>query len=238
MAARRLQSFPARRWKKYGEKREDYERMFIDRQDAGRKLAKALETYRGEDIIVLALPRGGVILGYEVSRALGALLDIVVSRKIGHPLSPEYAIGVVDEKGTRILNDEEAKIMDAAWLEGEAKRQKEEARRRITTYRGNRQPLSLDGKTAILVDDGIATGLTMQLALRRAASEGAARLVVAVPVAPLSALEMLAKEGADIVVLEPPENFLSAVGEHYRRFEQVSDEEVRRLLEASAHTGA
>jgi predicted phosphoribosyltransferase len=204
--------------------------MFRDRQEAGALLAKAMEPYRGPDTVVLALPRGGVVLGYEVAQALGAPLDIVVPRKIGHPSSPEYAIGAVDETGTRILNEAEAKMVDATWLKEETKRQEEEAQRRVTTYRGKRNAFSLRGKTVILVDDGIATGLTMQLALRRAAAEGAARSVVAVPVASADALDMLAKEGAEIVCLEPPENFLSAVGAHYQHFEQVSDAEVVQLL--------
>jgi predicted phosphoribosyltransferase len=158
-------------------------------------------------------------------------LDIIVPRKIGHPLSPEYAIGAADEKGTRILNEAEAATVDAKWLKGETMRQKAEAMRRVRVYRGKKKALSLKGKTVILVDDGIATGLTMQLAVRRARSDGAARVVVAIPVGPQEALEMLANEGAEIVVLEPPENFLSAVGAHYEYFEQVSDAEVVRLME-------
>lgn len=204
--------------------------MFTDRHEAGIRLARALENVRGEDVVVLALPRGGVVLGYEVARALGAPLDIIVPRKIGHPSSPEYAIGAVDEKGTRILNESEAKMVDQKWLEEETARQKTEAKRRVKAYRGKRKALSLKGKTVILVDDGIATGLTMQLAVRRAAAEAAARIIVAVPVAPQDSLDMLACEGAEIVVLEPPETFLSSVGAHYQHFEQVEDEEVIGFL--------
>ena len=205
--------------------------IFADREEAGRELGKRLALYCGKDAVVLALPRGGVVLGYEVARALQVPLDIIVPRKIGHPSNPEYAIGAVDEKGTRILNESEAKMVDAKWLEEETARQKAEAERRVKRYRGSKKALSLKGKTVILVDDGIATGLTMQLAVRRAAAESAARIIVAVPVAPPEPLEMLAEEGAEIVVLEPPEDFLSAVGAHYLHFEQVSDEEVVRLLQ-------
>lgn len=208
--------------------------MFADRQEAGGILARQLETLAGKDTVVLALPRGGVIIGYEVAQHLGAPLDIIVPRKIGHPSSPEYAIGAVDEKGTRILNEAEAATLDAEWLAEETMRQKEEAMRRVKTYRGKRKALTLKGKTVILVDDGIATGLTMQLAVRRAAAEAAARIIIAVPVAPQDALDTLAREGAEIVVLVPPDRFLSAVGMHYQHFEQVSDEEVISLLHDTA----
>lgn len=204
--------------------------MFADRRTAGKILARQLEALAGKDAVVLALPRGGVVLGYEVAQHLGAPLDIIAPRKIGHPLHPEYAVGAVDEKGTQILNEAEAAVLDRKWLAEESKRQQEEAQRRVNAYRGARSPLSLKGKTVILVDDGIATGLTMQLAVRRAAAEGAEHIIVAVPVAPQEPLEMLGKEGAEVIVLEPTESFLSAVGAHYERFEQVSDEEVVQLL--------
>lgn len=208
--------------------------MFRDRKEAGRLLAHALENFRKEKVIVLALPRGGVVLGYEVAQALGVPLDIIVPRKIGHPSSPEYAIGAVDEKGTRILNESEARMADQKWLAEETARQKAEAMRRVKTYRGKKKPFALKGKTVILVDDGIATGLTMQLAVRRAAAEAAARIIIAVPVAPQDALDMLAQEGAEIIVLEPPENFLSGVGAHYQHFEQVEDDEVIEFLNRRA----
>lgn len=204
--------------------------MFSDRKEAGTILARQLETLAGKDTVVLALPRGGVVLGAEVAEHLGAPLDIIAPRKIGHPLHPEYAIGAVDEKGTRILNEREAASVDQKWLEEETKRQQEEAERRVKTYRGKKKPLELKGKTVILVDDGIATGLTMQLAVRRAVAEGASRIIITVPVAPRDSLDMLAQESAEILVLEPPENFLGAVGAHYQHFEQISDEEVIGLL--------
>lgn len=206
--------------------------MFDDRAEAGKILARSLEAYR-ENAVVLALPRGGVVLGYEIAKELGIPLDIVVPRKIGHPLHPEYAIGAVDEHGTRIMNEAEAASVDPVWLEAETKRQQEEAQRRVTLYRGGHAPFALKGRTVILVDDGIATGLTMQLAVRSVKAQHPQKIIVAVPVAPADALGLLAEEGAEMIVLEPPENFQGAVGAHYRRFEQVTDEEVISLLRSA-----
>ena len=209
--------------------------MFTDRKEAGKKLAEKLVAYRGTDTVVLALPRGGVVTGHEVAKALTLPLDIIAVRKIGHPSSPEYAIGAVDEHGTRILNETEAAAVDQKWLAEETGRQKEEAKRRSTAYRESRAPEILAGKAAIIVDDGIATGLTMRLAVRAVKAQNPQKIIVAVPVAPAESLQTLKQEGADdTVVLEPPEEFLGAVGAHYVRFEQVEDAEVIRLLQ-SAH---
>ncbi|OGG59771.1 hypothetical protein A2765_04250 [Candidatus Kaiserbacteria bacterium RIFCSPHIGHO2_01_FULL_56_24] len=207
--------------------------MFTDRIDAGRRLAQELEDFRGADTLVLALPRGGVVLGYEVAQSLGAPLDIVVTRKIGHPLHPEYAIGVVDEKGKRLLNEAEAAGLDPQWLDAETEKQRNEAARRIIAYRGGRAPARIAAKTVILVDDGIATGLTMRLAARIVREGNPARIIVAVPVASAESLRDLESEGVDdIIVLEPPETFGGAVGRHYMHFEQVDDREVIRILKA------
>ena len=207
--------------------------MFTDRADAGRQLAKKLERYRGKEAVVLALPRGGVVTGHEIAEALKLPLDIIVVRKIGHPSSPEYAIGAVDEKGTTILNETETAALDQAWLREEIGRQRKEAQRRSTVYREKRMPRGLAGKIAIVVDDGIATGLTMRLAVRSVKAQKPEQIIVAVPVAPMESLRALKEEGAgDVIVLEPPEGFLGAVGAHYDRFEQVPDEEVIRLLQS------
>lgn len=208
--------------------------MLADRQEAGRKLAEKLALYRGGDAVVYALPRGGVVLGYEVAETLALPLDIVAVRKIGHPFSPEYAIGVVDERGERILNEREAATVDQRWLETETLNEKREAQRRSRLYREKREPPAIAGKTAIIIDDGIATGLTMRLAVRAVREQGAKKIIVAVPVAPQDSLNVLKDEGADeFVVLEPPEHFAGAVGSHYERFEQVGDREVIELLRAA-----
>ena len=208
--------------------------MFKDRKDAGVQLAEKLAQYRGGNAIVLALPRGGVVTGAEVARALKLPLDIVVVRKVGHPLSPEYAICATDERGTLLCNEKEAASVDQAWLKAEIERQKQEALRRIAVYRGKRESVLLAGKIAIIVDDGIATGLTMRLAVASVRAQNPARVVVAVPVASEEATRDIMQAADELVILESPENFLSAVGAHYEEFEQVEDEEVIRILQESA----
>ena len=214
--------------------------MFKDRSDAGRHLAEKLAHYRGQNAVVLALPRGGVVAGREIAQALGLPLDIAVVRKIGHPLSPEYAIGAVDDAGAIILNDAETESVSQAWLSDEIEREKKEAERRVKAYRGARKPIPILGKTALIVDDGIATGLTMRLVVRSLRAQHTAgcggtcrrpaRIVVAVPVASAEAVESLRKEADEVITLEPPEEFLGAVGAHYLEFAQVEDAEVIRLL--------
>ena len=205
--------------------------MFKDRAEAGQKLARKLESYRGKDALVLALSRGGVVLGAEIAQALALSLDIIVTRKIGHLSNPEYAIGAVDEEGFSIWNQAEAVALNPKWLRAETAKQQAEARRRSTLYRQGRLPHHLDDKTVIIVDDGIATGLTMRLAVQAVRKTGAQKIVVAVPIAPPEAVLELKSEGADeVVMLEPPETFSGAVGAHYQEFEQVGDKEVIRLL--------
>lgn len=204
--------------------------MFTDRKEAGVQLARKLEPYREKDAVVLALPRGGVVPGYEIAKALALPLDIAVVRKVGHPGNPEYAVCAVDEKGERLC-DADVETVDSKWLAEETERQVREAKRRIALYRGGKEPAGIRGKTAIIVDDGIATGLSMRLAVRSVKKQQPARIIVAVPVAPLESIRELGKEGADeVIVLEPPEDFLGAVGAHYIRFEQVEDGEVVKLM--------
>ncbi|MBI2610452.1 phosphoribosyl transferase [Candidatus Kaiserbacteria bacterium] len=212
--------------------------MFRDRVDAGRQLAKKLMQYGGKSAVVLALPRGGVVLGFEIARALSVPLDIIAVRKIGHPFHPEYAIGAVDESGARILNEAEAATLDEKWLAVETEREMNEAKRRSSVYRGEKRAEPLAKKIAIVVDDGIATGLTMQLAVRVVRALKPSKIVVAVPVAPAEALRALKDEGADeTIVLEPPETFMGAVGAHYMKFDQVEDDEVIRLLKLAHEAG-
>ena len=138
---------------------------FRDRTDAGVRLAEALQQYRGQDVIVYALPRGGVVLGVEVARSLGAPLDLIVVRKIGHPDNPEYAIAAVADDGHLLRNELEAMAIDKAWFDEARRAQQVEASRRRDLYLAGRAPLKADGKIAILVDDGLATGLSMALAI-------------------------------------------------------------------------
>ncbi|OGG58789.1 hypothetical protein A3C86_03405 [Candidatus Kaiserbacteria bacterium RIFCSPHIGHO2_02_FULL_49_16] len=204
--------------------------MFKDRSDAGQKLAEKLARYRGSDAVVLSLPRGGVVVGREIARTLGLPLDIIAIRKIGHPFSPEYAIGAVDDKKAVLLNDSETESVNQAWLADEIEREIQEAKRRVKAYRGPRKPVSIPGKVALIVDDGIATGLTMRLAVRSVRAQSPERIVVAVPIAPVETINNLRKEADEVVILEPPEEFLGVVGAHYIEFKQVEDAEVIRLL--------
>lgn len=204
--------------------------MFQNRKEAGRRLAQKLLKYRGRDAVVLALPRGGVALGYEIAEALELPLDIVVARKIGHPMNPEYAICAVDEKGTLFCNEAEAEAVDPKWLKEEAARQKKEAERRVKAYRGEEKPEKLAGRIVILVDDGIATGLTMHAALESVRKERPKELVVAVPVAPQDIVEDLRNKADFVITLDGGEEYLGAVGAYYDDFPQVSDAEVIEFL--------
>jgi len=209
---------------------------FRDRTDAGKKLAQALRRHRNQDGVVYALPRGGVVLGVEVARDLGMPLDLLIPRKIGHPLQPEYAICAVVENGEMVCNQQEVARVDPQWFRREVAAERGEARRRRELYLGGREPAPVAGKTAIIVDDGIATGLTMEVAIRDARRRDPAHLIVAVPVAPPETVERLAREVDEFVVLDPSPYYLGAVGAYYDSFYQVSDEEVVALMRSVATT--
>lgn len=209
--------------------------IFRDRKDAGEILARRLLHYRGRKPVVLALPRGGVPVGYEIAKALDAPLDIVLVRKIGVPFQPELALGAVaDGEHPDVFIDEELKrILDIpdSYVAEERERQLAEIGRRQTLYREGRAAPEIAGHTAIVVDDGIATGATMRVALRAIARMGAAAIVLAIPVAPPSAVAALRREVDEIVCLQTPELF-DAIGCFYQDFAQLTDEEVVRLLRA------
>lgn len=211
--------------------------MFADRSDAGRRLAARLGHLADEDPVVLALPRGGVPVGFEVAKALGAPLDVLLVRKIGAPFQPELAAGAVVDGAEPVLVRNEEVIraygIEDDWIEAEAARQLAEIERRRKLYCGDRPPVAVRGRTAILVDDGIATGTTVRAALRALARLGPRRRVLAVPVAPPDTLERLAPEADELVVLEQPE-WMAAVGQFYRDFTQTEDSEVIRLLAEAA----
>ena len=214
-------------------------KVFKDRKDAGHRLAEALERFKGQDPVVLALPRGGVPVGLEVARALGAPLDVLLVRKIGVPGQEELALGaIVDgEHPTFVLNENVAAMVgpSPAYVEAEKKRQLAEIERRKRLYRGDREAVDIRGRTVIVVDDGIATGATMKAALRGVRQAQPKRLVLAVPVAPREALAEFRNESDEVVCLETPEPF-HAVGLHYADFGQTSDEDVVALLAAARGT--
>lgn len=208
--------------------------LFQDRREAGQKLAKQLEMYRGKRAIVLALPRGGVVVGYEVAKALNLPLDVIITRKIGAPGNPEYAIGAVAETGDVQLNQEEIRLFGISpqYVNDEIRRQKQEIERRVQLYRGGRRLPSVRNKIVIVVDDGIATGFTMRASIRALKVEEPKKIVLAVPVAPPDVLDEMRKEVDEAVCLATPEPFF-AVGAWYRHFEQTTDEEVRDYLAAA-----
>lgn len=203
---------------------------FADRVEAGRLLADALEDLEGE-VVVLGIARGGVPVAAEVARRHGWLLDVVIPRKVGAPGNPELGLGAI-APGVRVLDERIiARLgVPSEYLEREIERQEAEIERRAEAYRRGRPPVDVAGKTAIVVDDGVATGGTAAAALRWARARGARQTVLAVPVGAPESIRRLASEADRVVVLATPERFY-AVGQWYRDFGQTSDEEVVRLLE-------
>jgi putative phosphoribosyl transferase len=205
-----------------------------DRRTAGERLAARLRPYRNENPVVLALPRGGVPVAFEIATRLGAPLDLLIVRKVGAPGNPEYGLGAVVEGGTRFLD--EPRIRAAGYtvrqLGPTIAREVAEVERRAREYRGDRPPVEVKDRTVILVDDGVATGGTVLAALRAVRSRGPRRIVVALGVAPPDTVETLRSEVDELVVLLVPPMFF-AVGEWYHQFSQVSDAEVRSCLERS-----
>lgn len=205
--------------------------LFADRQDAGRKLAAALDNLREQRAVILGIPRGGVVVAAEVAHALGADLDLTVARKIGAPGQPELAIGAVTASGGATFNERlvtELEISPNA-LALAADKERAEANRREQRFRGNHPPAPLAGRTVVIVDDGLATGATMRAAVRAVRQARPAKVIVAVPVGPKQSCVALRSEADEVVCLHELEPFW-AVGLHYERFDQTSDEEVESLL--------
>jgi putative phosphoribosyl transferase len=208
---------------------------FHDRVDAGRQLAARLGHLRGEPVVVLGLPRGGVPVAAEVARALGAPLDVIVVRKLGVPFQPELGMGAVGEDGVRVINAGivAAARVSAAELAATEAREQAEVARRAARYRGGRPRVTLRGKVAVIVDDGIATGSTAQAAGQVARELGAARVVLAVPVAPPGWRKRIGADADEMAAVGTPE-FFEAIGQFYADFSQTSDEEVAACLDRAA----
>ena len=210
--------------------------MFRDRVDAGRRLAEHLTGFENrDDVVVLGLPRGGVPVAYEVAARLNLPLDVIVVRKLGVPYQPELAMGALGEDGVRILDPRVVSMSGVSEHELKAVEQREaaELRRRADLFRSGRPRIPLDGKVAVIVDDGIATGSTIKAACKVARGLGAVRVVIAAPVAPIDAAERLAEDADQIVIVEQPFSFY-AIGQFYDDFSQTTDDEVTDLLERAA----
>jgi putative phosphoribosyl transferase len=212
---------------------------FRDRREAGRRLAERLSGLRASSPLVLGLPRGGVPVAFEVARALGAPLDILVVRKLGVPYQPELGMGAVGEDGVRVLNAEvlrQAGVTETQLEQVEA-RERAEVEERATRLRGGRPAIPLRGRTVVIVDDGLATGGTARAAVRLARERGAARVILAVPVAPPETVATLRRDADDVVAVETPEPFF-AIGGWYSDFSPTSDDEVVELLVRATVSGA
>lgn len=204
-------------------------RIFKNRTDAGKKLAHMLQIYESEDVIVYALPRGGVVVAKEIAEALHAPMDLLFARKIGHPLASEYAIGAVSESG-QICGGSELASFGEKWLNEQKNYQLQEIKRRRRLYLQNRPPIDPKDKIAILVDDGMATGLTMEAGILELKSFHPKKIIVAVPVGPRKTFVRLKALAGEAVGIEVADDFLGAVGAYYQEFIQVEDDEVIYLI--------
>ena len=208
---------------------------FQDRRDAGRQLAARVRKLRLADPVVLALPRGGVPVGYEVALALRAPLDVVVARKIGAPMQPELGVGALAEGGVTVFDEHTLRMLGltADDVTSTVEQESAELARRVRSYRGDRPPVAVAGRSVLVVDDGLATGVSARAALRSVRARHPDRLILAVPVGPVDAAELMAPDADEVVVLETPHR-LTAVGQWYVDFTQTPDESVLELLAAAA----
>ncbi len=203
---------------------------FKDRAEAGRMLSEKLIPFKGSETVVFALPRGGVIVGREIAKALKVPLELIITRKIGHPNQPEFAIAAISEGGKMVGDPFRMPEVDPSWLEANIRKELEEAKRRRQAYKP-KEKISPKDKTAIIVDDGAATGLTIMAAIKELSSKKPKKIILALPVAPLDVLEKLKKKVDEVVCINCEKDFLGAVGTYYEKFPQVEDTEVKKILE-------
>lgn len=201
---------------------------FKDRNEAGKKLAEKILEYVNKEAIVLAIPRGGIIIGQEIAKKLDCQLDVIISKKITPPSYPEYAIGAITHDGTIFQSKNWERFSREPGFEEEVRQKKLEVKRRIEEYRGNSE-YNFDNKTVILVDDGIATGATVIVLLKWLSTQNIKKVILAIPVIPYDTLQKIKPMVSSIITLEAPKEF-SSVGQFYDEFEQVSDEEVMSIL--------
>ena len=205
--------------------------MFVDRKDAGEKLSIALKKFKDENPIVLAIPRGGIVTAYETIKKLGFQWDLIIPRKIGLPHNKEVAIGAVSLDGTYILNEEYIDMLNISqeYIKKEVFEQIEEMKRRLNKYKGNENFPNVKNKTVLIIDDGIATGFTIQAAIKSIKKHNAKKIILAVPVGPQDTISLLEKIVDEVICLHIPYEFY-AVGSYYKRFEQTTDEEVINIV--------
>jgi putative phosphoribosyl transferase len=206
--------------------------VFKNRQDAGKQLAALLKHYQKDLPIILGMPRGGVVVAFEVAQALLAPLDVIVARKVGAPNQPEYAIGAIAPGGVRVFNPEVAELFNFTEIEELVVREQQEMERRINVYRAGRPALDCKGRVIIIVDDGVATGQSALAAIRAVRKMQPKRIIFAVGVCASSAVEMLKHEVDEVICIIIPE-FFYAVGEWFKDFAQTTDDEVVKLLQKS-----
>ena len=204
---------------------------FSNRIDAGKRLAEALADFKGKNAVVLAIPRGGVVVGYEIASALNLPLDVIVPHKLGAPDNPELAIGAIAEDGSTVLDENLTRYLGVSreYIQEESERQKQEIKRRLKVYRQGMAGLALKGKDVIIVDDGIATGSTMKAALASVKNSDAKTVTIVVPVGPPQTIQELTLLADRVVCLYMPDNF-QAIGQFFDDFSQTEDQEVIRLL--------
>lgn len=212
--------------------------VFRDRVDAGRRLAVRLAAYRRNHPVVYALPRGGVAVGHEIAKALNAEMDLLMIQKIGHPSAPEYAIGAVADDGDYIQDPTDIGWVSRNWFLQTRLVEAQEARRRRKLYLGNRRPVPAMGRVAIIVDDGLSTGLTMALAIHEARHQSPEKIVIAVPVAPRDVAAELRRMADDVVVLHTPLTEIGSLSPFYERFESITDEKVVKLIRDALATAS
>ncbi|QZY54432.1 phosphoribosyltransferase [Crassaminicella profunda] len=205
--------------------------MFIDRRDAGNKLALELEKFKDDHSIILAVPRGGIVTAYETIKKFGFQWDLIMPRKIGSPRNKEVAIGAVTSDGAYFLNEKYVDMLNISqeYIEQEVYEQTKEIKRRLKKYKGNENFPEVKDKTVIIIDDGIATGFTILAAIKSIKKHGAKKIILSVPVASSDAIARLEASVDEIICLLIPDEFY-AVGMHYKNFEQSTDEEVMNIL--------
>jgi putative phosphoribosyl transferase len=207
--------------------------MFKDRADAGKKLAETLEKYKNHDVVVLAIPKGGIEVGYEIANHLNVQLSLIMVRKLPNPQNPEAGFGAIAEDGTVFIHEHAASLVPLHLIEWIIEETRKELRRRARVLRGDEPFPDITGKTVILVDDGIALGSTMRVAIRMCRNKNAGRIVVAAPVTGEMQKAMLEKLADEVVILEIPRRF-AAVADAYQNWHDVSDNEAKHIIEKNS----